>query len=92
MKRVAFMSMSVFGARVELSVLDFIDFNVLQGCGHSLSLSVCTAPYPPLDLSKTGDLLQKEKRILVYEGVRDVRSASTDAIMMATTAARSATP
>lgn len=55
MKRVAFMSMSVFGARVELSVLDFIDFNVLQGCGHSLSLSVCTAPYPPLDLSKTVD-------------------------------------
>lgn len=55
MKRVAFMSMSVFGARVELSVLDFIDFNVLQGCSHSLSLSVCTAPYPPLDLSKTVD-------------------------------------
>lgn len=37
------MSMSVLITYVELCVLDFIAFNVLQGCGHGLSLSVCSA-------------------------------------------------
>lgn len=47
MKRGAFMSMSVLRTYVELSVLDFIVCNVLQGCGSSLSQTSVLPPEPP---------------------------------------------